>query len=192
MSHKLFKEETKELHSRLDQSSFLKNIMSNQVTVKDYLNFLHFHCISNDLLQSQLKEAYKICGWSFTIRKEKLQKDIAAVQKEFSVDGHEFKIESKVKNKIEPSLGLVYVMEGARHGNKYIYQHLKRKLNLDDGACQFLLTHSKIEWSTITSQLDALSETEKKYNLLQAQNTFSFLINISNSIKDKIDEKHQV
>jgi heme oxygenase len=192
MSYTIFKKETKELHARLDQSGLLKKIMTNNVKIEDYLDFLLFHKVANELLENTMLKAYSSLDWRSSDRLEKLNIDINYILNKLSLPSKNITLEDTIQHEVKPSLGLIYVMEGARHGNRYIYQHLKTKLNLGDEAFQFLAMDASIKWSDVQSQLDRLGDAEISFHLNQAKKTFELLIKISTILKEKTNEKHQI
>jgi heme oxygenase len=192
MSHKIIKEGTKKLHASLDQSSFLKNIMSKDVDNNDYLKFLYFHKAVNQLMQDDLEKIYNEYNFPTINRLKLIENDIDNFCQNRKINKKKTPLDSILNNQVTPSIGIVYVMEGARHGNKYILQHLVKNLALTANESSFLAHKSSIEWSVITETLDALKEDELEFNLIQAKNTFKLLIDISNHLNDAMHEEYSL
>ena len=192
MSHEIFKNETKALHRKLDQSPLLKNIMAKHVTEKDYLHFLLFHESMNLALNDCFKESCEKLNFPFSDRLVYIQNDIEAFSLNRSIGTIVQNHTPTLNMSIEPCLGVVYVLEGARHGNKYIFQHLNKKLDLQLSESSYLNMQSPINWAEIVYMLDQLDVKRRQLNVLQAQNMFTYLIQLSDYLKQTLNEEYTV
>jgi heme oxygenase len=192
MSHKIIKEETKALHSKLDQSKLLKNIMTPTVTVDDYQNFLTFHYCVNKVIASQLKDAYSLLNMTYTDRVSMLKNDIIQLIMNRDLVFVEPDLDLNRGKIVEPCLGAIYVVEGARHGNYFIHQHLVKYLGVKDNESSFLSHSSPVDWEKIKTDLDNLDDKNIHFSIEQAKKLFAFYIEMSNTINDQLNEKYSV
>ena len=186
MNSELIKLKTKSLHKKLDQHPILKNILSNNVTSEDYLNFLVLHFNALSLLNKKIQDSCTYFDFPFVSKLPKIKNDIEKVSGFCNVNAKNYLELNVYETNIEaPSSGLIYVIEGARHGNFYIKKHLKNNLEINDSAFSYLSSENPIEWSEILKVLNQSDNQAFNVVINDAVDVYELYLSLANKIQSK-------
>lgn len=192
MSHQRLKEETKSLHRELDQSEIMRKIMTAAVSFDDYLLFLQLHHSVYSSLEKDLPVIYADLGWQYEGRLTQLTSDIANLCQNRALKSFSRPIVKTSSIDLCNCLGTVYVLEGARHGNRFILEHLEKKLGISSTESTFLRHNSAITWNDVKRKIDALRPNELMMHINAAKSIFSLYIDSVKKLNVLKDEKHTI
>jgi heme oxygenase len=192
MSHKLLKEQTKSLHYELDQTSVMRRVMAADVKLTDYQLFLLLHHSVYSVIQQDLAALYATLGWEYSDRVTLLESDIAHLCENRGLKGMTLGIENSLTLSIPQCLGTVYVLEGARHGNRFILEHLQRSLQISVAESSFLYHDSGINWTELIRKVDALGPNDMTMNINAAKFTFSLYVQHVKKLNFINDERYTI
>lgn len=118
--HILLKENTNDLHSRLEQVGFVNKIMDKTLTLEEYKKLIRANYAFHDPIEKNLRGIMELADMNIHWKTPFLDRDRLAVG-DFILD--------RIENPFEPAdfyeaLGCLYVLEGATLGGKTIRRQL--------------------------------------------------------------------
>lgn len=186
MNADLIKEKTKAYHKKLDQHPVLKNILRKSVTPIDYLNFLTLHYNALNSLNNIILETCTYFDFQFITKLDLLEREIELVSEFCNVEKSKImNLNIKSSTIKAPSIGLIYVTEGARHGNFYINKHLKNELELPETAFTYLSAKNSIEWSDVLKIINQSDNHVFNEAIQDAVEVYKLYLSIANKIQSK-------
>jgi hypothetical protein len=118
----LLKENTNDLHTRLEQIGFINKILNRSLTKEEYKKLILSNYIFHLSMEEKLQGITGIHQLNIKWKMPFLEKD------KIEVGGFEFKkleIDFEIKD-ITEALGCLYVLEGATLGGRVIKKHLEK------------------------------------------------------------------
>ncbi|HMV41285.1 MAG TPA: biliverdin-producing heme oxygenase [Leptospiraceae bacterium] len=169
--HLLLKENTDDLHTRLEQVGFVNKIMNQTLTLQDYKKLIRANYAFHDSVERNLRGIMELADLDIIWKMPFLEKDRFAVG-DFIID--------KIENPFEPenffeALGSLYVLEGATLGGKTIRRQLQNlPVNMHYYGCYG--EDGGFHWRRFLDILKRNVDTEEKANfaLKGAKETFLF------------------
>jgi heme oxygenase len=182
----LLRENTAAVHKQLDGLSVTKRVLSPQVSVNDYLNYLSaFYPIYASVEKNIYKNASQyLPDIEKNARINTLEKDLRFHNVAMN-DLGKWKNQSIVTPSFSSfeNIGALYVLEGSRLGGKLIHKHLSFALN-SQISTDFLLEPPVVSWATILRYLDQIPLEEHHAIVHAANRMFIFVHDALSQWKD--------
>ena len=176
---------TKDYHKQLDQHNNLSIITSPYVELNDYQAYLQlFHKIHAEIepvLAGRLNDTFP-----FLERKSILEYELDY----FDLNPYKSEERFSFFSSNSEAIGAYYVIEGSRLGGKFIANHLKANLDLNDYPFPFLKHSTDYSWKNVVDHINGVDEEEHENVILGAESTFCYILKVVNSFYDKKSKKN--
>lgn len=169
----LLKENTNDLHTRLEQIGFIDKILNRSLTKEEYKKLILSNYIFHLSMEEKLQGITGIHQLNIKWKMPFLEKD------KIEVGGFEFKkleIDFEIKD-ITEALGCLYVLEGATLGGRVIKKHLEH-LSIPMHYYGCYGEEGGMHWKKFMQNLATFVDTNEKAerSLSAAKKTFEFCI----------------
>lgn len=178
----LLKENTNDLHTRLEQIGFIDKILNRSLTSEEYKKLIIANYIFHLSVEEKLQGITGIHQLNIKWKMPFLEKD------KIEVGGFEFKKLEPVFviTDISEALGCLYVLEGATLGGRVIKKHLEH-LSIPMYYYGCYGEGGGLHWKKFMQDLATNIDTEEKAEatLNAAKKTFAFCIECFESVINK-------